>query len=66
MERKKLFTKEKTHQTKMENLQFDVNSKFEKMKQSYSESLLFENLKTKIIGKVVASENNRDKKRDKK
>ena len=66
MERKKLLTEEKKHQTKMDNLQFDVNSKFEKIKQSYSDSLLFEKLKTKIMGKVVASEKNRDKKRDKK
>ena len=66
MERKKLLTEEKKHQTKMDNLQFDFNSNFEKIKQSYSDSLLFEKLITKIMGKIVATKKNRDKKRDKK
>jgi hypothetical protein len=46
-------------------LQSEINSKFENIKMNCPDPKSFENLKLKIMGKVVSSESFRDKKRDK-
>ena len=64
MERKSMYAEERKN--KMNNLQADVNSQFEKLRMTCSDNKHFENLKLKIMGRVVSSETNRDQNRDRK
>ena len=66
MERKSMYAEERKNKNKMNNLQADVNSQFGKLRMTCSDNKHFENLKLKIMGRVVSSETNRDQNRDRK
>ena len=66
MERTNVLNEKRKNTGTMYNLQSEVNLKFEKIKKNCSDTYSFDILKSKIMGRVVASEAFRDKKRDKK
>ena len=63
MEKKNSYNEKKKHKNKMLILQSEINSKFENIKINCPDLKSFENLKLKIMGKVVSSKSFRDKKK---
>jgi hypothetical protein len=63
MEKKNSYNEKKKHKKKMLILQSEINSKFENIKINCPDLKSFENLKLKIMGKVVSSKSFRDKKK---